>query len=45
LWLVSAYDTKDFGMVMDLHSAMNAMALPGNPPTVNCPIYSIKQGM
>jgi hypothetical protein len=45
LWLVSAYNTKDFGMVMDMSSAMNAMAEPGNPPTVNCHIFSIKQGM
>ena len=45
LWLVSAYDAADFGKVMDLPSAMNAMALPGNPPTVNCPIFSIEGGM
>ncbi len=45
LWLVSAYDTSDFGKVMDLNSAMNAMAEPGNPPTVNCPIFSVGQGM
>jgi len=45
LWVVNAYDTNDFGKVMDLHSAMSAMALPGNPPTVNCPIFSIVPGM
>jgi hypothetical protein len=45
LWLVSAYDTSDFGKVMDLSSAMNAMVEPGNPPTVNCPIFSVGHGM
>ena len=45
LWLVSTYDSNDFGKVMDLTSAMHAMAEPGNPPTVNCPIFSISHGM
>ena len=45
LWLVSAYDTNDFGMVMDLSSAMKAMVEPGEPPTVNCPIFSVHEGM
>ena len=45
LWLVSAYDTADFSNVMDLSSAMNAMAEPGNPPTVNCPIFSVTPRM
>ena len=44
LWLVTAYDSADFDKVMNLDSAMSAMAEPGNPPTVNCPIFSVTHG-
>ncbi|HET6451244.1 MAG TPA: hypothetical protein VFI08_08025 [Spirochaetia bacterium] len=41
LWQVSVYDSGAFGMVMDLSSAMHAMAEKASPATVNCPIFSV----
>ena len=47
LWLVSPYDTMDFGKVKDLMTAASAMAESVGPATVNCPVFSVasKMGM
>ena len=41
LWEVNVYDSGDFNKVMDLSSAMHAMAEKAAPATVNCPIFSV----
>jgi len=45
LWLVTAYDEMEFGKVMDLSSAMGAMAVARGIATVNCPVFSVKPAM
>ena len=45
LWLVTAYDGMDFDKVMDLSSAMHAMAVAKGIATVNCPVFSIAPAM
>ncbi|MGD0724553.1 MAG: hypothetical protein ABSB63_03215 [Spirochaetia bacterium] len=45
LWLVTAYDGMDFDKVMDLPSAMKAMAVAEGIATVNCPVFSIMPAM
>jgi len=45
LWLVTAYDGMQFDKVMDLSTAMNAMAVAKDIATVNCPVFSISPAM
>ena len=45
LWLVTAYDGMEFDTVMDLSSAMHAMAVARGIATVNCPVFSIAPAM
>jgi len=42
LWAVNIYDNADFGMVMDLETALDADVLEPNGPMVNCPIVSVE---
>jgi 2-oxo-4-hydroxy-4-carboxy--5-ureidoimidazoline (OHCU) decarboxylase len=39
LWLVTAYDGMDFDKVMNISSAMGAMAVAKDIATVNCPVF------
>jgi hypothetical protein len=45
LWLVTAYDNMEFPTVMNLTTAMRAMAVAKDITTVNCPVFSVKMGM
>jgi hypothetical protein len=45
LWLVTAYDGMAFDKVMNISSAMNAMAMAKGIATVNCPVFSVEKAM